>query len=285
MNLPGASFSLNGFEWWYLQISTPRYSVTIGIHTTEVLGGTLDTPYISVTIFGSRGLIICDRIPFDTSDIRWTQDGFLAIRGQMTESRNGWDLALNSAALSIYGSISRAAPGWRVYDSFLVSDGSGNWMHWSVPMPRGIWKGALAAGKDISCVQHGYAYQDHNWADFPLTYFVGGWSWQVLASNKETVIWAEVQPCFEGIPGLGVSISNRGRMTRITEPPRIRRESSLVVKRRLYRRERYEAAYERAVVRGLASLKPIRGFSERVNVMGSAPAEDAVCGVRLASVL
>jgi hypothetical protein len=276
LNFRRVDSSLSGFEWWYLQICTPEYSATIAIHTTELLGGVLGEPYISVTIFGPQGRITRDHIPFSMSDASWTKEGFIVIRDRMAESATGWNLTLNSACWSIRGSVARSAQVWRVDDSLLVPDGNGDGMHWAIPMPRGIWKGVISTDEEVSSALHGYAYQDHNWAERPLTEFVSGWSWRVLANNRATVIWADVESCSGQVPGLGISISSKGRMKQIKRPPRIRSGSSVVVKGKRYRRESFEASYERAAVRGRTLLVPPRGFSECVSVTGGVLSEYAV---------
>jgi len=256
----------DGFEWWYLQIGTSRFSVALALHTTALLGGAVDCPYVSVTITWPRKRVIHDRIPLDQRELSWTSEGHLALRHEIVESSAGWKLALRGDGWAISGKIRRISPPWRICDSLLVTDDAGHEMHWSVPMPRGRWDGKLTIPDGSTFDAQGYAYQDHNWADSRLTRFVKGWSWHALADAESTSIWVNVDTC-RGKPRLvGARTTSNDQMIHISQPQYVFFWPRELVKRSEYMSDSGRAVYKRHLVRRDLAIKNVWGFSDSLTV-------------------
>ena len=254
-----------GFEWWYLHISTHKFSVTLAIHTTELLGGPIEDPYISVTIVGPGRNVFHDRISFRHEKLHWP-DGYFTHAGLIAEHRDGWILTLRRPDWTLEGTIRRESDGWRAKGSQLVAGAGGHEMHWAVPMPRGRWHGHLKIRNDTVIDESGYAYQDHNWGDACLASFVHGWSWLALANERATVIWAEVSP-LGGLPEqLGIRVDRKGQMTPVDKTPRSVLSRKILVKQREYKKDLEHASYQRSVIRALLPGSTAIGFSECVEV-------------------
>lgn len=261
-----------GFEWWYLHIGARKFSATIVIHTTAFLGGPVAHPYMSVTIARIGKRVIDDHIPFDRRELNWSS-GYLTVANHVIEHRDGWDLNLRGPDWILEGAICRESNGWRVKDSKLIANSDGDEMHWSVPMPRGRWRGSLTINGETLIDKSGYAYQDHNWADVCLANFVNGWQWRTLANEKSTVIWAEVGSADGETEQFGIQVDRDGRFTPRRKAPRVILKDRTVVKCRKYRRDLERASYERAIIRRKLPINAILGFSEDVRVMADISAD------------
>src|SRR5437879_2093327 len=82
-----------GFEWWYLQVTSSEYAVTLTIRTTELLGGSISQPYVSATIAWFGGPFFSDQIPFAREDLANTGE-FLTIGSWLREHATGWHVSL-----------------------------------------------------------------------------------------------------------------------------------------------------------------------------------------------
>ena len=100
----------------------------------------------------------------------------------------------------------------------MAKDSVGHEMHWSVPMPRGKWSGKLILSDDSTLSGPGFAYQDHNWADSPLSDLVYGWSWYSLSDAQSTFIWANVESPFHASDVVSVRIRQLGPLSRRWTP-------------------------------------------------------------------
>lgn len=262
----------HGFEWWYLHVSSPKACFALAIHTTALLGGPICSPYISVTIVHPKSPVIYDQVRFDRSELIW-RDGYLILVPYMVENRDGWELDLSQPGWSIAGTIRRESEGWRTKESQLIVGVGGREMHWAVPMPRGLWDGALTIGNKAVIDQPGYAYQDHNWADECLMSFVNGWAWHAAANEKTTVIWAQVGSLEHRIERLGIRVDRKGQITPICRPLRALLRHKITVKHREYEKDTAQASYERSVICGPWPRNRLLGFSERVEVMADVSAD------------
>jgi hypothetical protein len=200
------------------------------------------------------------------------------------ESNRGWEVALRGADWELTGSISRASRGWRIDDSLLARDTLGHEMHWSVPMPRGKWSGRLIKPSGSVFSAPGFAYQDHNWADSPLSDLVHGWSWFTLSNAKSTVIWANVQSRF-CTPGVfSVTIRQRGPLShrwalRGRQVP-LEPENGRLVKQQEYLSDLSKAHYERRLIHGKLRARPAWGFFEHLVMFSGPIGTDDPTGVR-----
>jgi hypothetical protein len=260
-----------GFEWWYLHVITDQFSAALAVHTTDLLGGTVVAPYISVTIVHRGNRVLVDRVPFNLSEMSWTEEGHLTLLNQLTESTHGWVLTLRGRRWNLAGVIYREAPAWRTDDSMLVMDDFGHEMHWAVPLPRGRWNGELEIVGTSKMSAQGYAYQDHNWADCTLTHFVDGWSWHAVANENSTVIWANVARRSGRSEGFRLHVSRHSGALVVNNPVCAPLKREKIIKRREYNGDSGTAIYSRWLVRGQPSTETARGFSENLRVIASSP--------------
>ena len=218
MNRQRVDPASGGSEWWYWHITTEQFSVTLAVHTTNLLGGAAESPYLSVTLACGANDLRRDRLIFSAGDLKWTDRGHLILSDKIIESDRGWEMSLPPGDWEHAGAVEKVTRGWRIYDSLLAKDSVGHEMHWSVPMPRGKWSGKLILSDDSTLSGPGFAYQDHNWADSPLSDLVYGWSWYSLSDAQSTFIWANVESPFHASDVVSVRIRQLGPLSRRWTP-------------------------------------------------------------------
>jgi hypothetical protein len=261
MNRAHISSDSDGFEWWYLQISSSEYAVTLTVRTTELLGGPLSKPYLSSTIAWFDGHILNDRIPFAKEDL--TSAGqLLTVAGWLKEDTSGWQISLRRNDWSLVGRMHRSSAAWRTGHTMISESADGHRMHWVVPMPRAAWSGKLVT-RGRSSATPGWAYQDHNWGNAPLEQLIRSWRWHAVGTMNYTDIQADVLQQTGCQQTFALRVLKNGEIDSHRPNAADWREYQSIIKSRQYRSPHGGAAfYSRQLVGAVSGPDEPKGFCE-----------------------
>lgn len=173
------------YEWWYFHfLSEDGFAANIVLHETDIFGF-LREPYVSMSFRLPNGATRCRRIILEKEDIERDIRYLSVVDNLFYETEDSISINIHFPENTHFKAVIKKTSSPEVMNNGLLyrARDSKKSSHWVPFVPRGTYEGILTLENSDYRLQ-GFAYQDHQWGNFPVQNFARDWIWGNFCEPK-----------------------------------------------------------------------------------------------------